>query len=263
MALGALGFRFLQRNQAGVCFMLGLVSLLGELACGLAIYYVGYDGALLLIRIVGTVHGVLGLLGLLGMLAVLRSRRVGRLAEAKLANIRGEAPPQQLNKLALSFRKLHAESVDDRGTEYDLFGASPERNVLRGICYFLIAVQILFFTFINLIYSVKFDTAQTNSWLSAIFIGAFADFILFEPAAELVTLVVFLVLEVINKDVVEVIFDSTRVPEPLTVSAVRGYIEKRRKSVGLPSAPSSAVLNLTQEPKDAAQPDELAVVVAT
>ncbi len=35
-------------------------------------------------------------------------------------------------------------------------------------------MQILFFTFINLIYSVKFDHAQTNSWLSAIFIGAFA-----------------------------------------------------------------------------------------
>lgn len=50
------------------------------------------------------------------------------------------------------------------------------------------------------------------------------DFILFEPATELVTLVVFLALEVAGKDVVEVIFESTRVPEPLTINAVRGCV---------------------------------------
>jgi hypothetical protein len=61
------------------------------------------------------------------------------------------------------------------------------------------------------------------------------DFILFEPATELVTLVVFLALEVIGKDVVEVIFDSARVPEPLTVNAVRGYVVPRLCAVVFPT----------------------------
>ena len=53
------------------------------------------------------------------------------------------------------------------------------------------------------------------------------DFILFEPATELVILVVYLALEILHKHVVDVVFESTRVPEPLSVSAVRGCVGVR------------------------------------
>jgi hypothetical protein len=104
MALGALGFRFLQTNSPALCFVTSVASLLGELACGLAIYYAEYEGALTLIRIVGTAHGVLGLMALVGLLVMIRSRRVGRVNEAKLAVVRATPTPEPLKKLAQSFR---------------------------------------------------------------------------------------------------------------------------------------------------------------
>ena len=111
MALGALGFRFLQRHQPTLCFVTSVASLFGELACGLAIFYAEYEGALTLIRIVGTAHGVLGLLALLGMLAIVKSRKVAAVNEAKLAGLRGTPAPPQLNKLAQSFRYVACGSV--------------------------------------------------------------------------------------------------------------------------------------------------------
>ena len=73
MALGALGFRFLQRHQPTLCFVTSVASLFGELPCGLPIFDAQYAGALPLLRFVGPEHWVLALLVLQVILAVVQS----------------------------------------------------------------------------------------------------------------------------------------------------------------------------------------------
>ena len=61
-----------------------------------------------------------------------------------------------------------------REAEWTVFVQARERTILRTFAYFTIFVVVCFMTFVNLIFCVKFSTAQKTAWLIAIFTGLVA-----------------------------------------------------------------------------------------
>jgi hypothetical protein len=103
--LGVLGLRVLRTMNFSLCFTLGTVSLLLEVVCGLVVYFVDFDGALTLIRVVAGAQGLVFLLGVLGTAAILRSKKKAAINKALLARLDMAHPATgSLTVLAQSFR---------------------------------------------------------------------------------------------------------------------------------------------------------------
>jgi hypothetical protein len=70
-------------------------------------------------------------------------------------------------------RKFHHRKLVMRNVEWEQFENATERRILRAICYGTVFILIGFLAFVNLIFGIKFSTAQTNNWLLSIATGIF------------------------------------------------------------------------------------------
>jgi hypothetical protein len=69
-------------------------------------------------------------------------------------------------------RYYRKEQMNDRSKELAIWEAAFERRMLRAVVYVITLIFIAFFGFINLIFGVKFTSAQNNAWLTSVGIGA-------------------------------------------------------------------------------------------
>ena len=152
--------------------------------------------------------------------------------------------------------RAHKDNVrNTRAGELEAYRALDRpRRVLRFMLYTLLMLLILFFTYIDLIYGVKFDSTQQAAWMLSSFISFMADAFLFEPIVELFRATIGFMVAVKGRDVRSVVEETFRVDklrkenEARVAEAVAASRPPSRGGLSVSRPPSRGGLSVSRPP---------------
>ena len=250
IVFGLLGFTFAKRTRLGLSVVCGCVSLVMETAMyGNLLLHAGtFPLALPAACVVGGGHALaLALVGGFYAAITVAQRRLAAKINKEVEAVRRVQRTAEMNPLALvGARKLQAVVRGHRDRQLAVrsrellawHALSLERRVLVVVVYGSLFVLLAFCTYINLLYGVKFSTAQARAWVLASYLSFFSDAFVNKPIVILAKVVIKFGLRVLRSSV-----DATLVSR---VVADRLGLKRGAQGPGGPSAYLADIMTSTQ-----------------